>query len=157
MTGLVDTVRGKVPSTCLVVGRLKKEGCSVSLKDAPRRRLIVDFDKSGSPLGANDTRCDYLLVAEERGSTAWVAPIEIKRGRLDASEAVEQLRAGARVAEQLVPSPMRVDFRPVAASGGNKAERAELRNRQNMIRFHGQTEYVRFLNCGERLIDAFTE
>lgn len=157
MTNLVDTVRGMVKKTCLISGRLKKEGCSVSLKDAPRRRLIVDFDKPGSPLGASETRCDYLFVADKHGSTGWVLTIELKRGRLDASEAVEQLRAGARVAEQLVPRPIKVNFRPVAASGGNKAERAELRNRRNMIRFHGQAEYVRLLKCGDRLIGAFKE
>ena len=47
-----------------MVGRLRKEGCKVSLNDAPEPRLIVDFDKPGSPLGQNQTRCDYLFVAD---------------------------------------------------------------------------------------------
>ena len=52
MTGLVKAVAGMLDQRCMVSGRLKKEGCAVSLKDAPAPRLIVDFDKPGSPLGA---------------------------------------------------------------------------------------------------------
>ncbi len=154
MRRLVDTVRGKVKKTCLVSGGLKKEGCSVSLKDAPRRRLIVDFDKPGSPLSKKKSRCDYLYVAEDAGNSGWVAPMELKKGRLDASKAVKQLKAGARVAEKLVPDSESVNFRPVAASGGNKAERVELRAKKNRVGFHGTSEVIRLIKCGERLMDA---
>ena len=157
MTGLVDTVRGKVQNTCLISGRLKKEGCSVFLKDAPRRRLIVDFDKPGSPLHEKETRCDYLLLAEDADFSGWVVPIELKKGRLDASKAAKQLKAGAKIAEKLVPDSISVNFRPVAAVGGSKAERVELRAKKNRVWFHGTSEIIRLIKCGERLIDAFKE
>ena len=157
MTGVVETVRGKVENTCVISGRLKKEGCSVSLKDAPQPRLIIDFDKPGSPLGKNQTRCDYLFVAEVSSKPGWVVPIELKKGRLDASKAVEQLRAGASAAEQLVPNTVTVNFRPVVASGGNKAERAELRAERNRVRFHGTAQPVRLIKCGDKLIEAFDQ
>ncbi|MDE2998371.1 MAG: hypothetical protein OXU79_04750 [Gemmatimonadota bacterium] len=155
MTGLVDTVRGKVQNVCLVSGPLKKEGCSVSLKDAPPRRLIVDFDKPGSPLGVSMTRCDYLLIADDADDSGWVVPVELKKGRLDASEAVKQLRAGANAARKLVPKGSKVNFRPVVAAGGNKAERNKLKDKRNWVRFRDHAEYVRLLKCGDQLINAF--
>ena len=157
MKGLVETVRGKVESTCVINRGLRKEGCVVSLRDAPKPRLIIDFDKPGSPLGKHQTRCDYLFVAEVPNKLGWVVPLELKKGRLDASGVVGQLKAGASAAEELVPDTVTVNFRPVVASGGNKAERAELRLVRNKVRFHGTAEYVRLLKCGDKLIDAFNQ
>ena len=156
MTGVVGTVRKKVNCTCIENRGIKKKGCSVSLKDAPKPRLIIDFDKPGSPLGKNQKRCDYLLVAEVLTKPDWVAPLELKHGEMDASEAVGQLKAGARAAEQLVPNTMSVNFRPVVAFGGgiDKAERNALRNKRNRVWFHGMAESVRLIKCGEKLTKA---
>ena len=156
MTGLVGTIRGKVNSTCIEYRGIKKEGCSVSLRDAPQPRLIIDFDKPGSPLGKHQTRNDYLFVAEVPTKPDWVVPLELKGGEMDASEVVGQLKAGARSAEQLVPNAMSVNFRPVVAFGGgiDKAERKVLRAKPNKVRFHGIAEPVRLIKCGDQLIKA---
>ena len=154
MTGLVEAVRASVEDTCVVQGRMGKQGCSVSLRDAPKLRLVVDFDRPGSPMQEDETRCDYLLVAEVPDNPGWVVPLELKRGRLDAGKAVVQLRAGARVAESLVPNTMRVSFRPVVASGGSKAERGRLRAKNSRVKFRGAAEYVRLIRCGDRLAKA---
>ena len=153
MTGLVETVRGKVENTCVHSGRLRKEGCTASLQDAPQPRLIIDFDRPGSPLEGQQTRCDYLLVAEDPGKPSWVVPTELKKGQLDTSQVVGQLKAGARAAEQLVPDTTAVNFRPIAAYGGGitKSERKELRANRNKVRFHGTAESVRLIKCGGKL------
>ena len=158
MTGLVSTVRGKVNSSCIENRGMKKDGCSVSLKDAPQPRLIIDFDKPGSPLGRNQTRNDYLFVAEVSAKPDWVVPLELKGGEVDASEVVGQLKAGARAAEQLVPKAMSVNFRPIVAFGGgiDKAERNALRNKRNRVQFHGMAESVRLIKCGDQLIKALS-
>ena len=154
MTGLVDTVRARVEDTCVAAGGLRKEGCSVSLRGAPRPRLIVDFDKPGSPLTRTETRCDYLLVAEVKNQPGWVTLLELKKGRLDAGKAVSQLKAGSRAAEELVPRTMEVNFRPAVASGGNKSEREKLRDKKNRVKFHEAVEYVRLISCGDPLTKA---
>lgn len=154
MKGLVESVQEKVESTCVVRGRLRKKGCTVSLKDAPKPRLIIDFDKPGSPLSKKITRCDYLLIAENAGNPGWVAPMELKKGRLDASTVAKQLNAGAQIAEKLVSDSISVNFRPVAAVGGSKAERVELRAKKNRVGFHGTSEIIRLIKCGEPLIGA---
>ena len=152
---LLERVRLELDPECLVERGLNKEGCRVLLTNAPDPRLIIDFDKPGSPLAQEATRCDYLLVAEGRQRIAWIAPLELKRGELPAGQVVRQLRAGASVAEKLVPEGEPVRFRPVAASGSvSKHDRNKLRDKKNMIRFHGHKEAVRLMSCGGPLIKA---
>ena len=152
MTGLVRTVRETLDKGCLVDGGLTKQGCKVSLRGTPRSRLIVDFDKPASPLGPDQTRCDYLFVAEVDEGPGWIVPLELKRGRLRADEAVRQLQAGALAAERLVPSGEQVRFRPIAVAGSTpKAERSRLKGKNGRIRFHDCAESVRLMSCGAPL------
>lgn len=151
MTGLVSEVSARVSPDCLTQ-RCRRPGCSVSLKGAPSPRLIIDFDKPGSPLGQSDTRCDFLFIAEDNDESGWVAPLELKSGSVDASQAIKQLRAGARVAEEIVPQNAKVNFRPVLACKGiPKAERTALKSK---VRFRRQTEALRLIKCGALLKQA---
>ena len=120
----------------------------VSLKDAPRPRLIVDFDKPGSPLGQSETRCDYLFVANGGRCADWIAPLELKRGSLHAGHVVRQLRAGATAAEGLVSRNKKVRFRPTAVYGG--IHKAQI----NKVEFHGRVEAIRLIKCGASLTKA---
>ena len=158
MTGLVKRVRDKLDSRCLVEGKLNKAGCRVSMTGVTEPRLVVDFDKPGSPRHPDTPLCDYLFIAEGENGLGWVAPLELKRGRLHADEVVRQLRAGAVAAERLVSDEERIEFRPVAATGSTpKAERNRLKNRNNRIRLYGRMEAVRLLSCGDRLIKALCQ
>ena len=148
MTRLVSGILCKVDPNAIVKGGLKKEGCAVSLKGAPDPRVVVDFDRPGSPLGERETRCDYLLAIDGDREPGWLVLLELKRGRLDAAKVVKQLRAGAGASEELVPVGEPVRFRPVAATGSTpKAERQKLRKIGN-IRFRGQHQDVRLMSCG---------
>ena len=154
MNLVVAAVRKNVDKSCLVK-RCRKEGCAVSLAGAPESCLIVDFDKPGSPLGPDSTRCDYLFVAEGSGGSGWVAPLELKKGQLRADEVVRQLQAGARAAAHLVPSGAPVAFRPVAVSGNApKHERNRLKDKRNWIRFRGGDKPVRLIPCRAPLVRA---
>ncbi len=154
MTGLVERVRAKVPSACVMNGKLQRDGCSVSLRDAPKKRLIIDFDASGSPLGPDQNRCDYLFIAEVPGQPGLVVPLELKKGKLNAKDVVGQLQAGTKAAEKLVANDAAVAFRPVVAYGGhlNKAEREMLR--KTPVRFFGCSEYVRLIKCRAPLAEV---
>ncbi len=155
MTGLVGRVRNALDPKCIVKRKLNKKGCAVSLQDAPKTRLVVDFDKPGSPLSPSVVRCDYLVVAEGEQAHSWVAVLELKRGKLHAGEVVRQLRAGASAAEKLVPQDETFMFRPIAASGNkHKHDRKELRKQGNRIRFHGTNEAVRLISCGGKLVET---
>ncbi len=98
MTTLLERVGRRIDANCCVTG----EGCKVVMTGAPTSRLVIDFDKPGSPLATATTRCDYLLVAEDGQAPLWVAVLELKRGQWHAGKVVRQLRAGASAKEQSV-------------------------------------------------------
>ena len=153
MTGLVKAVRGKVDDACVTSGHLQKEGCAVKLRDAPFTRLIIDFDKPGSPLGQDQKRCDYLFVAEVTGKPGLVVPLELMRGKVEARKVVEQLQAGACAAERLVPSSLKISFHPVLAFGGglHKSERTAMKRK---VVFHGYSKPIFLIRCGDQLTKA---
>ncbi len=154
MTELLKRIRCKIDASCLVKGGLNKAGCKVAMTEMPATRLVIDFDKPGSPLATDETRCDYLLVVGGgQRECGWVSVIELKRGQLRAEQIVKQLQAGASFAANLVPSGEAIRFRPVAASGSApKHERRKLRNKSNMIELHGKREHVRLMSCGAKLV-----
>jgi len=155
VTGLLDRVSNTLNPNCLVKSGLKKDGCKVMMAGAPSPRLVVDFDRPGSPLEADGTRCDCLLIAEGHLGSGWVVLLELKKGQLHARKVTRQLQAGASVAERLVSGGEAVRFRPVAVSGSvSKYERQRLKEDANRIRFHGQTEPVRLMTCGKKLTDV---
>ena len=152
MIGLLDAVCEKVSDKCLV-RRCQRKGCTASLKGLAQQHLIIDFDKPGSPLGPDQTRCDYLIIADDPGNKWWVVPLELKRGQLDVKHVISQLQAGACAAEQIVPGDGSIGFRPAVASGEGvrTVEREALRQR---IRFRNCFEPVRRIRCGGSLIAA---
>ena len=76
MSGLVDAVAGRVCDQCHVT-RCNKEGCLVSLKDAPQSSVIVDMDCKALQIPSARKRCDYLFVGEEN-TVSWVVPMETR-------------------------------------------------------------------------------
>lgn len=155
MTGFVKRVRQKLAPSCIVKGRLRKEGCQVRMTGAPDPRLIVDFDKPGAPLSSSTVRCDYLLIAEGADGFGRVVLLELKRGRLHAGQVVRQLQQGASAAEDFISRDERVKFFPVAASGSaSKHDRNALRKKTSKVRFHGHAEAVRRISCRENLADV---
>ncbi|MCY4226328.1 MAG: hypothetical protein OXF20_01275 [Gammaproteobacteria bacterium] len=152
MNSFLKEIREKVDESCLTRGGLKKQGCEVPLKNVPHPRLVVDFDNPGSPLSDDSHRCDYLLAAEDQKKTGWVVLLELKRGKLDASTVVKQLKAGSLAAEEIVPARCEARFRPVAASGGiSKHEIKQFRKKSNMISYRGKREIARLISCGQPL------
>lgn len=151
----VERARLALNKDCLVNRGVNKDGCKVVMTDAPAPRLIIDFDKSGSPLAQDATRCDFLIIAKNQPSSGWVVPIELKRGQLKASQVVRQLQAGTSAAERLVLGSEPIKFRPVAVSGSiSKHERMRLRENQSRIRFHEHREPIRLITCGDPLNQA---
>ena len=153
MANLVRRIRENLPDECFATGRLRKEGCSVSLKDAPTPSITIDMDKPQAPVGQDETKCDYIFIGG--CDDVVLVPLELKRGKLDASDVAKQLQAGANIAAaRIIPKHEQVQFLPVAVCGG-KFHRAEIRRlSQSKIRFNNQNANVRLLRCGQRLIDA---
>ena len=118
--------------------------------------MIVDFDKPGAPVRGDGRKCDYLFIADgTQDEAGWIAPLELKKGALRASDAIGQLRAGAEVAEGLVPAGLQPAFRPTVAFGSiRKLERDALREPRNRVVFRGSSKAIRLMKCGDSLIKA---
>ncbi len=154
MTALLNAVRKKIDKHCLVKGGLKKEGCRVLMTDTPSPRLVIDFDKPGSPLPNIETRPDYLLIAESKDAHGLVAVLELKRSNLKMDRTAQQLQAGASAAEKLVRPSEKLRFRPVAVSSSvGKHRRNKLRRESITIMFHGQKEHIHLMKCGDKLTE----
>ena len=99
VTGIIASIQTRLDADC-IARQCRKDGCSVSLVGTPQQRPIVDFDKPGAPLGPAAPRCDYLFLAESSCRELWIAPVELKKGPVDASKAIPQLQAGAHAASR---------------------------------------------------------
>lgn len=148
MTDL-NMLRSTINPSCFVVSGLNKKGCKVKLDAVPSSRIVIDFDKAGSPLSSNDVRCDYLAVVNG-SKTEFVIPLELMKGGLDSSKVVVQLQAGANFAQKHISRNQVVSFRPVAVTGSApKREREKLRN--SPVKFHGKAAIVDRIACGSSL------
>jgi len=111
------------------------------------------MDCNDLPIPAAEKRCDYLFVGEERNAT-WVAPIELKSGRLSVSEILEQLEGGTRMANMWLPQGVTLQFAPVLAHG-KKIHRNDLnRLRDKRLQLRGQRKGITVIKCGDRLTKA---
>ncbi len=156
MTQLVKAVRSKVSSESFAK-KCYKKGCRLLLQDVPKQHLLIDFDKLDIPSGNETKCCDYLFVSDrDPENKPYVAPIELKKGGLDVSEVVAQIKKGAATAKDFLPKKTAFNFRPIAACGGraDRAEREKLRKKENKIKFHSEVETIRLTRCGSRLIDT---
>ncbi len=151
MTTLPELVQNEIDERCHVTGKLNKNGCEVKMTNAPAEKLVIDLDKPGSPIPANEVRCDYLMIALDGNAKGLVVAFELKRGLLRVEKTVEQLRAGAANADQLVTDnpAIEIRFRPVAVSGRtNKHTMRDLKKEGNKIAFRGKPYALRRISCG---------
>jgi hypothetical protein len=149
MDSLGDWVQRNISGKCITT-QCNRDGCSLNLDGAPEPYILVDMDHPEGPAPQNETRCDYIFV----GGNNWVAPIELTRGRADANKFSRQLRAGANIADQIIPVNEQIRFRPIAAYG-REPRRAEINRLRNIsIRFRKDRELVKVVRCESLLVDA---
>ena len=154
MANLVERIKKKLPAGCIAKGKYIKEGCSVSLKDAPSPSIMIDMDESPALVGKNKTKCDYIFIGG--CGDVWLEPLELMKGDLDASKAVKQLQAGTNIADaHIIPAGEQVEFKPVAVSGRlSKVQKRKLLKPSSKIRFKGVRFHILVLKCGRPLIEA---
>ena len=149
MVSLGDRVQRKISSECITT-QCDRDGCSLNLDGAPEPYILVDMDHPAGPAHQNKTRCDYIFI----GGNNWVAPVELTRGKADADKFSRQLRAGANIADQIIPFNEQIRFRPIAVYG-REPHRAEItRLRKVSISFRKDRELVTIVRCDSLLVDA---
>ena len=157
MANLVERIKKNLPAGCIRKRkRYSKEGCSVSLQDAPTPCIMIDIDKAQALVKGHETKCDFIFIGGS--NNVLLAPLELTKKELKSSKTVRQLQAGADIAAtRIIPKSEPVQFQPVAYCGG-KIHRAEKRRLlQSKIRFKNQSSNVQLLKCGQPLIEALSE
>ena len=154
MANLVDQIKRNLSNECLKKGKLSKEGCTVSLKGAPTPSIKIDMDNEKAPVGQNETKCDYIFIGG--CDDVFLVPLELMKGKLDASKVVKQLQARANIAAaRIIPKREQVQFQPVAVCGKfHRAEKEKLSKPTNRIRFKGERLYAQLLKCDQPLVEA---
>ncbi|MDE0297591.1 MAG: hypothetical protein OXN17_03060 [Candidatus Poribacteria bacterium] len=129
----------------------KEEGCEASLEDIPYPRVVVDANKAFPAQAMEGQRCDYILffmnAAED---TLFTVPIELKSGKVDASEAINQLQGGAAFANRFTPTSFRSICRPILFHGTRRIheeERKELGRKK--ISFRDDKLTVKTARCSK--------
>lgn len=152
MRGLVAHVAGQVSGECHV-RRCNKEGCAVSMANAPRPSVLIDLDCE--PLGlSRQTRCDYLFVAEDDGVAAWVVPMELKGGRLNANHVTTQLQAGADLADGWLSDTTPFRLVPVLAHKKPIHRQGRENFRRKTVCLRGRKRRIVRIRCGAALRTA---
>ena len=109
----------------------------MSLAGVPPSNVLVDLDKPGKHVNVRATRCEYLFIGEQ-DDAAWLALLELKSGRADASTFKKQLQAGAKIADRILPADAIVILRPLAVHGRELRPVETHKLTKSQIRFRGK-------------------
>ena len=154
MTSLsaTQTVMAKTDTRCHATS-CSDDGCSLSMEAVPAPYLLLNLEHPTAPVGEGAPRPDYLFVGGGGDGDEWVAPVELTKSAARVSKFLPQLRAGAKIAECLIPSNISVRFRPVAVYGGElrRSERVRFLRPASRVRFRNDPTPVKLVRCGSPL------
>lgn len=154
---LVRAVREGTDKRCHVTA-CREPGCSLSLEKVPEPFLLLNLEHPAAPVARSAPRCDFLFVGSNDESGEWVVPIELTSSAARVGKFLPQLRAGADIADRILPRNARCKFRPVAAYGGElrRSERNSFLKQANHVVFRNLATPVKLVRCGSPLTKALS-
>ena len=153
---VVKTVRTKTNAQCHAT-TCRDRSCSLSLEDMPKPSVLISLEHEAAPVQNNQEHCDYLFVGgSNKKEGPWVAPVELTESAARVSKFLPQLRAGAEIADKLLPQNVQVRFRPVAVYGGElkRIERDGFLKSANQVVFRRKRVSIKLVRCGSPLTKA---
>lgn len=127
-----------------------RSGCRVSMADLPRERVVLDVDLAFPVDRAVEPQCDLILFYSDTIENSIVGvPMELKSGNVDASVVIQQLQAGARIVDRLVPKEIKTSCIPVLVYGGQmhrKQRRKQIK--PSKVNFRSQKFSIYTTRCG---------
>ena len=150
MCDLMERLKGEIPKRA-IVNKCAKEGCEVSLRNAPSPHLVINVDAPFFGL-ENESHCDFLFISCDcAGEDNWGVPLELKRGSPNATEMINQLKAGSGFAQDRIPAKHKTRFLPVGVYGGRLHTSQRDRLRKARISFRGKKYEIELVRCGTPL------
>lgn len=122
-----------------------------NLRSKPTNRVVLDVDLASPTDRAKTNQCDLILFHIDDVQNGLVSvPMELKGGGVDASEVIVQLRAGARVVDNLVPKDVNINLVLVLVHGGSmhKSQRNKLRTAR--IKFRNEEFPINTTKCSHQ-------
>ncbi len=123
-------------------------GCKVSMEGIAANRILADADRAFPAHGWDGKRCDYVLFLFGTTDMLWVAPLELKSGRVDVSDAVKQLQRGADFANCFAPTECKATCRPVLFHGRRIHPKDRKVLNRAKIRFRQSELAIKTARCG---------
>ena len=148
MSAVLARIRSKVGEDSLAKS-CGRDGCRVNLEGVPACRVIVDMDKIPAARHAGGKRCDFVLFFIQEGGKLIVAPIELKSGHVDGSEAAEQLRNGTGFAGRASPAKPEPHCRPILFHGKGIHPRQRKALNRSKVTFRGSKLTIKTARCCE--------
>ena len=126
-----------------------KEGCRVSMANIPSERVVLDVDLAFPTGRAGINQCDFVLFFFDAAQNNLIGvPMELKRGDVNASEAVAQLQEGARIVDSYTPNNVDINLVLLLVHGGSMHRSQRNRLRTSRIRFRGEEFPINTARCG---------
>ena len=133
-----------------ITNSCNENGCRAYLTDLPKQKVVINVEKEFDARGDSRKRCDRLLFYEQVGKNTFVAvPIELKGGKGDESDVLEQLKSGLEFAATLVPDLQKTDYVPIVfTKRGIKSMNPKHQKQKLKVKFKGKTLRVHIGRCG---------
>ena len=100
MADLVNQIKQNLPDGCFAKGKLSKEGCTVSLKGAPRPSIKIDMDNKTVLVKQGETKCDYIFIGG--CDDAFPRATGVDEGKTGCQQSREATASGGRTLPLLV-------------------------------------------------------
>ena len=163
---IVEHVKARTSSLCQTA-YCYDSGCCLTVEGIPEPYVLINLEHDDAPRHRyhsrhrNHPHCDFLLVAgDDEGSGPWVAPIELTTGNKNDELLLRQLRAGADIADDLLPSGVSFRFRPIFAHDGRLHPyviNEVLRRQSSSIQLRSESGLVELTRCRGTLADSLVE
>ena len=150
MNKILDDLRAQVNAENLINSCIDK-GCSADMTGIPSERVVIHVEDEFDSCNMDGQRCDRLLFYISTTVNDLIAvPIELKGGGVDASEAFQQLQAGADFAQHLTLKITKTVCFPLLFYG--KIHKVQLTKlRRYRVRFRDKDLPIQIKRCGSRL------
>ena len=144
-------IQGQVSPSSLTV-ECGGEKCKVYRTGLPRKRVVINVEKEFDARGKKEKRCDRLLFYGNAAKNTFVAvPIELKSGKADESQVLEQLKSGLEFAATLVRGLKETVYVPIVfTKKGIRSRNPRHQNRELKVKFKGKTLTVLTGRCGRK-------
>ena len=151
---LVSTAIDRTDKRCHVRA-CREPGCSLTLKGLPDPFVLL-LEHPAAPVAKSAPRCDFLFVGTDEEKSEWVVPIELTASAARVSKFLPQLRAGADIANRILP--MRLNFAPSQPTVESFDERTrQLSKQANHVVFRNRATPVKLIRCGSPLTKALRD